>query len=68
MDAPAPTRGPASFLTQANALLRKNVCFQVPLPPCFLLSVSASPDQVRFQFVPLMVIVFLAVDVCRSGT
>ncbi|XP_066327203.1 ABC transporter A family member 7-like isoform X3 [Miscanthus floridulus] len=28
MDAPAPTRGPASFLTQANALLRKNLCFQ----------------------------------------
>ncbi|OEL25178.1 ABC transporter A family member 7 [Dichanthelium oligosanthes] len=29
MDAPAaPTRGSASFLTQANALLRKNLCFQ----------------------------------------
>ncbi|CAD6265545.1 unnamed protein product [Miscanthus lutarioriparius] len=28
MDAPAPTRGPASILTQANALLRKNLCFQ----------------------------------------
>ncbi|KAF8697363.1 hypothetical protein HU200_035956 [Digitaria exilis] len=24
----APSRGPASFLTQANALLRKNLCFQ----------------------------------------
>uniref|UniRef100_K3YG46 ABC transporter domain-containing protein n=1 Tax=Setaria italica TaxID=4555 RepID=K3YG46_SETIT len=29
MDSPAaPSRGPASFLTQANALLRKNLCFQ----------------------------------------
>ncbi|CAL4998484.1 unnamed protein product [Urochloa decumbens] len=28
MDAPAPSRGPASFHTQANALLRKNLCFQ----------------------------------------
>ncbi|KAF8701900.1 hypothetical protein HU200_033228 [Digitaria exilis] len=33
----APSRGPASFLTQANALLRKNLCFQVPpsFLPCF---------------------------------
>ncbi|KAL6660902.1 hypothetical protein ACP70R_000286 [Stipagrostis hirtigluma subsp. patula] len=28
MDTHAPARGPASFLTQANALLRKNLCFQ----------------------------------------
>jgi len=29
MDTPAaPSRGPASFVTQANALLRKNLCFQ----------------------------------------
>jgi len=42
MDAPAPTRGPASFLTQANALLRKNLCFQVPLPPLFPLALCVS--------------------------
>jgi len=47
MDAPAPTRGPASFLTQANALLRKNLCFQVPLlPPLFPLALCClSPDE-----------------------
>ncbi|XP_062190893.1 ABC transporter A family member 7-like isoform X2 [Phragmites australis] len=28
MDSAAPSRGPASFPTQANALLRKNLCFQ----------------------------------------
>ncbi|CAM0946658.1 unnamed protein product [Alopecurus aequalis] len=28
MDSPAGSRGPAGFATQANALLRKNLCFQ----------------------------------------
>ncbi|TVU06174.1 hypothetical protein EJB05_49373, partial [Eragrostis curvula] len=37
MDPAASSRGPASFATQANALLRKNLCFQAlsPFFPCF---------------------------------
>jgi hypothetical protein len=36
MDPSAGSRGPAGFATQANALLRKNLCFQVAILALFL--------------------------------
>ncbi|MEI4889753.1 hypothetical protein, partial [Klebsiella pneumoniae] len=48
------SRGPASFFTQANALLRKNLCFQARTasftpPVCFCLFVYLSVSLVDFS-------------------
>jgi hypothetical protein len=45
MDSP---RGPASFATQANALLRKNLCLQVQAPPLVFTPPSYFPFSLFF--------------------